>query len=153
MHTSGTTNQPKGAMLAHSNFISGIAHSDFIGFDLNDEDTYLSYVPLSHIQEQAILTTSIVHGFRFGFLTPTKQDDQPEVISKMMIEDLQTLKPTVFGSFPLFYNKIMKAILSKIEQQSSVHVKWMFEKAVKAKLENLHSTGELTHSIYDKMVF
>ncbi len=72
MHTSGTTNEPKGAMLSHGNFLSGISHSDFLGFDFNDEDVYLSYVPFSHIQEQTILSACIVSGFTFGFLTPTR---------------------------------------------------------------------------------
>ncbi len=49
MHTSGTTNEPKGAMLTHNNVLSGMAHSDFLGYDFNETDTYLSYVPLSHI--------------------------------------------------------------------------------------------------------
>lgn len=49
MHTSGTTNEPKGAMITHNNILSGMAHSDFLGYEFNDTDTYLSYVPMSHI--------------------------------------------------------------------------------------------------------
>ena len=32
-----------------------------------------------------------------------------------MIEDIQALKPTIFGSFPVFYNNIVKSIKNKIE--------------------------------------
>ena len=39
-----------------------------------------------------------------------------ENVRKMLIEDLQTLRPTIFGSFPLFYNRIAKAINAKMEQ-------------------------------------
>ncbi len=70
----------------------------------------------------------------------------------MLIDDLQTLKPTIFGSFPLFYNRIAKAINAKMEQQSA-YVRWLFNKGLAKKLENLKQTGEVIDSLYDKLVF
>jgi long-subunit acyl-CoA synthetase (AMP-forming) len=54
----------------------------------------------------------------------------------MLIEDLQTLKPTVFGSFPLFYNRIAKAINAKMEEYSG-YARWIFNKGLAKKLEHL----------------
>ena len=50
MYTSGTTGNPKGAMLLHSNIVSSIAAVPFI-VTLTDKDSYLSYLPLCHIYE------------------------------------------------------------------------------------------------------
>ncbi len=50
-YTSGTTGEPKGAMITHTNILSGNCSSDFFGYEMNKNDIYLSYVPLTHIQE------------------------------------------------------------------------------------------------------
>ena len=49
LYTSGTTSDPKGAMLTHQNILSGHANSDFFGFTYHVGDVYLSQIPLSHI--------------------------------------------------------------------------------------------------------
>jgi long-subunit acyl-CoA synthetase (AMP-forming) len=58
-------------------------------------------------------------------MTNIKPQETIENVRKFMIEDLQTLKPTIFGSFPLFYNRIKKAIESKMENQGK-YVRWIF---------------------------
>lgn len=47
--TSGTTGEPKAAMLSHLNFVSGQAAAEFLGYDFTCEDVYLSYAPLTHV--------------------------------------------------------------------------------------------------------
>ena len=49
--TSGTTGEPKVAMLTHRNFISGQVCGDWLGFDFTPDDVYLSYAPLTHVAE------------------------------------------------------------------------------------------------------
>ena len=49
--TSGTTGEPKAAMLTHLNFISGQVCEEFLGYNFTNEDVYLSYVPLTHVYE------------------------------------------------------------------------------------------------------
>ena len=49
--TSGTTGEPKAAMLTHLNFISGQVAEEYLGFGMAEfeNDVYLSYVPLTHV--------------------------------------------------------------------------------------------------------
>lgn len=49
--TSGTTGEPKMAMLSHLNFISGQVCEKYLGFNFTSDDVYLSYVPLTHVYE------------------------------------------------------------------------------------------------------
>ena len=53
--TSGTTGNPKGALLSHSNFISEVAASVVMGAVMTGpDDVYLSYLPLPHIFERMV---------------------------------------------------------------------------------------------------
>lgn len=49
--TSGTTGDPKLAMLTHMNFISGQVCEKVLNFNFTTDDVYLSYVPLTHVYE------------------------------------------------------------------------------------------------------
>jgi long-chain acyl-CoA synthetase len=109
--TSGTTGEPKAAMLTHLNFISGQVCQDFLGFNFTPDDVYLSYVPLTHVYEQIIICDSIMFGFRVGFSSGDKMK---------LVQDIQILRPTVFGSFPVFFDKIYSKIKEKIENSPSI---------------------------------
>lgn len=65
--TSGTTGEPKLAMLSHLNFISGSVCEDFLGFSFTTEDVYLSYVPLTHVYEQIMHIDAVMYGFCIGY--------------------------------------------------------------------------------------
>lgn len=95
--SSGTTGEPKLAMLTHLNFISGQVAADFLKYDFTTQDVYLSYVPLTHVYEQIIHFDSCIFGFRIGYSTGQISN---------LVNDIQILKPTFFGSFPAFYTKI-----------------------------------------------
>ena len=70
-YTSGTTNEkPKGAMITHLNMYAGYAKHEFLGFSYFEDDVYLSYVPLSHIYEQLMVSSSLMFGFMIGFHRP-----------------------------------------------------------------------------------
>jgi len=46
-----------------------------------------------------------------------------------LFSDIQALRPTIFGSFPLFYNKLHRIILENINNQPR-YVKWMVHKEI-----------------------
>lgn len=66
-YTSGTTGDPKAAMLSHMNFISTATSAKYGGFDLYHEDCYISYLPLAHVFEKVMFATTLVVGSKVGF--------------------------------------------------------------------------------------
>lgn len=47
--------------------ICGNVKADFYGFSFTKDDVYLSYVPLSHVYEQIMLSLTIINGVALGF--------------------------------------------------------------------------------------
>jgi len=68
-----------------------------------------------------MLFNSLIHGFRIGFSSGDMAN---------LIDDIQTLRPTFFGSFPAFFNKINQKVQESIEKQFSL-VSVLINKAIK----------------------
>jgi long-chain acyl-CoA synthetase len=47
-YTSGTTGDPKAAMLSHGNMISVSCAASYMDVALTDQDSTISYLPLAH---------------------------------------------------------------------------------------------------------
>ncbi|WP_409415242.1 AMP-binding protein, partial [Escherichia coli] len=68
--TSGTTGNPKGAMITHRNVVSDC--SAFVkvtekSLVLNASDIHVSYLPLAHMYEQIMQCVMLCHGAKIGF--------------------------------------------------------------------------------------
>jgi len=55
-YTSGTTGIPKGTMLTHSQMASQLLGLKNVGFDLTENELYISFLPLAHAFERVINT-------------------------------------------------------------------------------------------------
>jgi len=93
-------------MLSHLNILCGMASEEFLGFNFSKNDVYLSYVPLTHVYEQIDHCVALSNGFRIGYSSGNPKE---------LINDVQKLKPTFFGSFPAFFNKIHEQTYLKIK--------------------------------------
>ena len=141
--TSGTTGEPKIAMLSHINFISGNVAQEYLGFNFTEDDVYLSYVPLTHVQEQILHVNSVMCGFRIGYSSGDMLN---------LVQDIQYLRPTLFGSFPAFYNKVYQKIKSNIETKNNL-VQTLIDQAIQTKIWYFLQNGTVHHLVYDTTIF
>lgn len=145
-YTSGTTGLPKGAMLSHKSILSigmsyQFAASHGSGVQLTKDDIHISYLPLAHVFERAIVSMVIGVGARIGFY-------QGNILK--LLEDVMELRPTFFPSVPRLFNRIYDKIWANVKQAGGIK-EALFRHAFNTKKANLHTT--VKHFIYDKLVF
>ncbi|KAH9180313.1 acetyl-CoA synthetase-like protein [Lactarius sanguifluus] len=142
-YTSGTTSVPKGVMLTHGNLATA-AQSNLYGYAIGAEDraVLLSYLPLAHIYERINQLAMIALGASIGFFSgdPLR-----------LLEDAQVLKPNYFPSVPRVLNRIYQAAMVAGDVPGVKGA--IFRHAVRTKLDNLYSTGAVTHPLWDRLVF
>jgi long-chain acyl-CoA synthetase len=69
-----------------------------------------------------------------------------------LTEDAAVLKPTFFPSVPRLFNRIYGKIKDKFAAKTGLGA-WMIKHALETKLNNLHSSGKVTHWLWDKIIF
>ncbi|HLH08281.1 MAG TPA: long-chain fatty acid--CoA ligase [Terriglobales bacterium] len=114
IYTSGTTGTPKGAMLTHGNLTSNLQCS-LQGTEIGPTDTYISFLPLSHITARHVDYVMLHHGVVVAYCPMI--DDLPRT--------LQEIRPTIMVGVPRVYEK-MKAQVQKKAATGLKHViyKW-----------------------------
>ncbi|KAL1722571.1 hypothetical protein EV715DRAFT_270160 [Schizophyllum commune] len=140
-YTSGTTGNPKGALLSHQSLALAV-HSNTFGMELPDDAATLSYLPLAHIYERLTELLSMALGMRIGYFSGD---------NLRLLEDAQILKPECFPSVPRVLNRIYQAASLACKAPGLKGA--LFRKAVAAKLEKFRATGDNTHPLWDRLVF
>ncbi|XP_077311168.1 long-chain-fatty-acid--CoA ligase 5 [Lithobates pipiens] len=142
--TSGTTGDPKGAMLSHRNVVA-----DAASFMKNVESTFapmtsdveISYLPMAHMFERAVQTVVFCAGAKVGFF-------QGDI--RLLTEDMKVLKPTVFPTVPRLLNRIYDKIQSGAQTPFK---KRLLEFAVACKFAEVKKGIIRRDSIWDKLIF
>ncbi|XP_032774318.1 long-chain-fatty-acid--CoA ligase 1 [Rattus rattus] len=142
--TSGTTGNPKGAMVTHQNIMndcSGFIKATESALTLNASDTQISYLPLAHMYEQQLQCVMLCHGAKIGFF-------QGDI--RLLMDDLKVLQPTIFPVVPRLLNRMFDRIFG----QANTSVKrWLLDFASKRKEAELRSGIVRNNSLWDKLIF
>ncbi|KAF1319391.1 Long-chain-fatty-acid-coa ligase, partial [Globisporangium splendens] len=142
-YTSGTTGNPKGALLTHANIMFAIKVVNKYA-TLYPTDVHLSYLPLAHIYERNVQTNVIQSGGAIGFY----QGDTTK-----LMEDLAVLQPTIFPTVPRVLNRIYDKISQGVAGAGGVK-KFLFDQAFAAKQTAMQDDPEcLAHGFWDPLVF
>ena len=143
MFTSGTTGNPKGALLSHRCIVAVVSSAHLLGVSCTAEDVHLSYLPLAHVFERLMHSAMLMGGARIGFF----QGD-----TKKLMEDLKALRPTIFPSVPRLWNRIYDKITQGAAAKGGVAAT-MFSNGLEAKKYWLAQGNHLHNTVWDGLVF
>lgn len=152
LYTSGTTGDPKGAILPHSCFNAALkVHHERLT-SLSDADTSLCFLPLSHIFEKAWTFFALDCGIQVYV------NRDPHIIQTAIRE----VHPTCMCSVPRFWEKAYAAIQEKMARMKPLS-RWMCAQALKAgRRRNLEYVRmgkkvpallEMRYNFFNKKVF
>ncbi|KAI9265933.1 hypothetical protein BY458DRAFT_457727 [Sporodiniella umbellata] len=142
MYTSGTTGMPKGAMLSHRNVVAAVSacYTDVGG---NKNDTIISYLPLAHIFGRLNDLAGFTMGCRVGYFSGNMDT---------LVDDIQTLKPTIFPSVPRLLNRVYaKLRASTVDAPGLTGV--LSRRAMDTKIRQLEAGQGSTHPVWDRLIF
>lgn len=120
LYTSGTTGEPKGVMLHHSNWqeVMRIHHERL--YTMSDQDVSMSFLPLTHVFERGWCYICVNEGIQICI------NLRPADIQKTICE----IRPNYMCSVPRFWEKVYIAVQQKIAKESGVK-KALMENALK----------------------
>ena len=114
IHTSGTTANPKGAMLTHAMILFNYQALNQV-IDLSEDDVFLSWLPLSHIFERlAGEFVPLGLGATVAYAEP---------LIERLAQNMADVKPTILAAVPRFYERVYGRVRSTVEAGSPTRQK------------------------------
>ncbi|KAK5851164.1 hypothetical protein PBY51_001980 [Eleginops maclovinus] len=142
--TSGTTGNPKGAMLTHENVVSdaaGVIKSFEVAVVPSTQDVSISFLPLAHMFERVVQMVMYGAGAKVGFF-------QGDI--RLLPDDMKTLRPTIFPVVPRLLNRVYDKVQSGAQTSFK---KWLLNFAVERKFAEVKEGIVRKNSIWDKLIF
>jgi long-chain acyl-CoA synthetase len=151
IYTSGTTGPPKGVMLSHDNVAFTADEAQKL-FDLNANDSVLSYLPLSHIAEQVFtIHAAITAGFQVYYAESGLK----------VAENLRDVQPTLVFGVPRVWERFYNGVSARLGEATGVRAKLIaWARGVGEQVTALHNRGQeptgalaLQYKLADRLVF
>jgi long-chain acyl-CoA synthetase len=117
VYTSGTTGEPKGVVLSHSNIVTN-ALASVERFHVTPSDAYLSFLPLCHVLERtagcyAMLFAGATLAYAGGVAT--------------ILDDVQVIRPTILIAVPRIVEKIYEAVERGVMEGSPIRKRMVLD--------------------------
>jgi long-chain acyl-CoA synthetase len=125
--TSGTTGEPKGVMLTHSNFLFELPSFDPV-FELKPGDIWLSVLAVWHVYERALEYIIFYNRTSIAYSKP---------VSSILMADFQAIKPQWMVSVPRVWESIMEAITRNVNSMGGF-TKKLFDLAMSFSMMYTH---------------
>ncbi|XP_010773916.1 long-chain-fatty-acid--CoA ligase 5 isoform X2 [Notothenia coriiceps] len=142
--TSGTTGNPKGAMLTHENVVSdvaGVIKSIEVAGGPTTQDVSISFLPLAHMFERVVQVVMYGAGAKVGFF-------QGDI--RLLPDDMIALQPTIFPAVPRLLNRVYDKVQNSAKTSFK---KWLLNFAVERKFAEVKQGIVRKNSIWDKLIF
>ncbi len=152
LYTSGTTGEPKGVMLHHSNYMEAFRIHDIRLVDMTDQDVSMNFLPLTHVFEKAWTYLCIHKGV--------------QICINLRPVDIQTtikeIRPTLMCSVPRFWEKVYAGVQEKITQETGLKKAMMLDAIKVGKIHNIDYLrkgktpplmNQLKYKFYEKTVY
>ncbi|ETB61926.1 hypothetical protein YYC_01703 [Plasmodium yoelii 17X] len=140
--TSGTSGNPKGAMITHYNFIS-FAQSYLLDgnrLGIIKHEVALSYLPLAHVYERLIEFALPFFGAKIGYFSGN---------IKEIANDIAELKPTFLITVPRILQKIHDNIMGNLKNKNIIS-QLLVKTALKCKRKNYaKNSKKFSHGFWD----
>lgn len=111
-------------MMTHRNIMAVVSAAFYAGVVITKDDVHLSYLPLAHMFERIVEVAMWAAGGAVGFY----QGD-----TLKLVEDIQTLRPTIFPSVPRLFNKFYDKIMGGVNAAGGIKAR-LFHRGYAAKV-------------------
>ncbi|MGV3597459.1 MAG: AMP-dependent synthetase/ligase [Bacteroidota bacterium] len=152
IYTSGTTGVPKGVMLSHGNIMSDIMMALHMVKEINPNDRFLSFLPLSHVYERMVsyyLGTYVGTELAFAVSVDT------------IATNVKEITPSLLATVPRLLERIEEKVRKKATAQGGMKAKiflWSLRVGEKIRLRREAGKGAglwlaFQHIFAEKLVF
>lgn len=152
IYTSGTTGEPKGVMLAHSNYDEAMRIHLQRLVTCSDKDVSLCFLPLTHVFERAWSYYCLTVGMRIAI----------NVDPKDIQNTIREIRPTIMCSVPRFWEKVYAGVQEKINETTGLKKALMLDAIRVGRIHNLDYLrlgktppvmNQLKYKFYEKTIY